>query len=88
MGFNSKLKIIFRDFRKGCMRFNSKDFRQNNYFVLYDLEDNLICYFDNFEELSKYTSRPLKKIVFAFNQLCDYIRITIDNREYKLYTFF
>ena len=69
------------------MRFNSKDFRQNNYFVLYDLEDNLICYFDNFEELSKYINYRCSALVYEFNHSNDFVQVIIKNEKYKLYTF-
>ena len=69
------------------MSYTTKDFRKNNYFVLYDMNDNLICYFDNYKELANYTRRPLKKIAFSFSKLVDFIYIVIDNQRYKLYTY-
>ena len=35
------------------MNFKSKKFKKDNYFVLYDLRDNVVCYFENFEDAVK-----------------------------------
>lgn len=51
------------------------------------MKDTIVCYFDNCDELLKYTKRPVKKIVYSFNCANDFIVITIDKKEYKLYTF-
>lgn len=69
------------------MKLNSKDFRKNNYFLLYDNYDRLVCYFDNFDELSKYTNVPVRNLVRKFNESLGFINIVIDNVKYKLYTF-
>lgn len=68
-------------------KFTSKDFRKNNYFILYDLNDYCIGYFDNFEELAKITNYKVRELVKLFNRSLGFIYIDIDNKRYKLYTF-
>lgn len=70
-------------------KLKTKDFRKNNYFTLYDDEDNFICYFDNFNELSKIINYNASDLVKSFNRYAidNFINIIIDNRKYKLYTF-
>lgn len=70
------------------MKYTSKDFRKNNAFVLYDMNDNLICYFDNFNELSKIIGLQLRNIVINFKESKNNcICVVLDNKFYKLYTF-
>lgn len=69
------------------MCFSSKEFREKCYFVLYDENDNLVCYFDNYNELSKYTKNPLYRIVQLFKKSGEFIFIQIENKFYKLYAF-
>ena len=70
------------------MCYNSKNFRHNNHFVLYNLDDEIVCYFDNFEELSKYINYRLSNLVCEYNRnMSDVITIIIDNKKYKLLTF-
>lgn len=70
------------------MKLKSRKFRSDNYFILYDLTDNIICYFDNFEELSKVISYRLSDLVHEFNrQNTDNITVIIDNKKYRLATF-
>lgn len=70
------------------MKYNSKHFKKNNYFILYDLKDNIICYFDDFEELSKILNYQLRNLVYQFNyHNKNIINIEIDNKKYKLATF-
>ena len=69
------------------MCYNSKTFK-NNSFILYDLNDEIICYFDNFIELSKYINYRLSNLVQKYNlNQSDVIPIIIDNKTYKLATF-
>ena len=69
------------------MKFKSKDFK-NNSFILYDLNDNIICYFDNFDELSKYINYTPRKLAYQFNfRNTDIIDIVIDNKMLRLATF-
>lgn len=70
------------------MNFNSKSFRNNNYFVLYDLDDNIICFYENFAELSKILVYQLRNLVFEYNRnKTNIITVIIDNKKYKLATF-
>jgi len=68
------------------MKYTSKKFRKNNSFVLYDINDNIVCYFDNFEELSKHLNYPCGELVRRFNVCGDLIPIRIEGIMYKLYT--
>lgn len=69
------------------MCYNSKTFK-NNSFILYDLNDEIVCYFDNFTELSKYINYRLSNLVQKYNlNQSDVIPIIIDNKTYKLATF-
>lgn len=69
------------------MKFKSKDFK-NNSFILYDLEDNIICYFDNYDELSKYINYTPRKLAYEYNfRNTDIINIVIDNKKLRLATF-
>jgi len=68
--------------------YKSKKFKKDNYFVLYDLTDNVVCYFDNFEELSKLISYRLSDLVHEYNRYnTNNITVIIDNQKYKLATF-
>lgn len=70
------------------MRYNSKDFSKNNYFVLYDNNDNLLYYFDSFVELSKIFNYRLCDLVYQYNKNhTNIITIIIGNKKYKLATF-
>lgn len=70
------------------MRIKPKEFRKNNYFVLYDLNDEVICYFDNFKELSKYINYRPNDLAKQFNKNnTDVINIMVDNQKLRLATF-
>ncbi len=70
------------------MKYKSKNFRNENYFVLYDMNDNIICYFDSFEDLSKIFNYTLKNLVGKYNQQqSNIINIIIYGKKYKLATF-
>ncbi len=59
-----------------------------NYFVLYDLKDNVICYFENINEFSNRFNYPLKEINRKYrNSKNDFINLIIDKKHYKLYSF-
>lgn len=69
------------------MYFKSKTFK-NNYFVLYDENDEVICYFDNFNELTNYINYRLSNLVYQYNkQDTNVITIIIDDKKLKLATF-
>ena len=62
------------------MTYRSKTFKKENFFILYDINDNIVSYFDNFEELSKVLKYELmsyntKKFSFL-NVLLLYVIIT------------
>ena len=70
------------------MRYKSKTFRKNNYFVLYDLNDDIVCYYDNFNDLLKVLNYKLKDLVHEYNRYnTNVITIIINNKKYKLATF-
>lgn len=70
------------------MNYKSKTFIYNNYFVLYDLNDNIICYYDSFVELYKIINYKLSDLVREYNRHHTNILIVIvENKKYKLATF-
>lgn len=70
------------------MCYKSKKFKKDNYFILYDLSDNIICYFDNFNELSKILPYKVNNLVYEFNHRnTNPIVVFINNKKYKLATF-
>jgi len=70
------------------LKINSKQLKNDNYFVLYDLNDNIVCYFDNFKELSKHINYTTRKLAYQFNfRNTNIIKIIIDEKELKLATF-
>lgn len=70
------------------MNYNSKTFRKENYFILYDLNDNIICYYDNFSELASILNYRLSDLVHEYNRnKTDNIIVIINNVKYKLATF-
>lgn len=65
-----------------------KHFRETNDFVLYDENDNVVCYFNNIDELKKYSNVRPSRIYENFMRSSDcFINIVIDNSTYKLYRF-
>lgn len=69
------------------MHFSSKSFI-NNSFVVYGDNDEIIFYFDNFNELSRHINYKLCDLVREFNRhKTDLINIEIDRKRYKLATF-
>lgn len=70
------------------MKYFTKQVRKNNFFVLYNSDEQVVCYFDNFEELSKYINYKLNDLVHEFNRNnTDIINIIIDNKKYELAIF-
>lgn len=70
------------------MNYKSKLFKNNNCFVLYDLNDDIICYFDNFNDLSRVLNYRLSDLVHEYNRnKTNIIVVIIDNTKYKLATF-
>lgn len=70
------------------MFYKSKTFRQNNYFVLYDLNDDIVCYYDSFKDLLKELNYRLSDLVHEYNRNnTNVITVIINNKKYKLATF-
>ena len=70
------------------MNYSSKQLRNSNFFVLYDLNDDIVCYFDNFAELSNHINQRLYDLVYEYKRhKTNVITIIIDNKKYKLATF-
>ena len=58
------------------------------YYVLYDLNDNIICYFDNLTEISEKFGYPIKELNRKYrNSLDDSINLVLENAYYKLFYF-
>ena len=72
------------------MKYNSKNFKNDNYFILYDLNDEIVCYLENWEELhTKYLNNyALRNLVYQFNHNnTNVIKIIINHKEFKLATY-
>lgn len=80
------------------MKLKTKQFKKDNYFVLYpyeylynsNCEDEILCYYDNWEELHKKFLKNYKahKLVYEYNrQKTNIIVIVVNNVKYKLATF-
>lgn len=58
------------------------------YFLLYDLDDNIICYFNDIKEISIKYNYEIKELNRKFkNSLFNYIILHLDSHTYKLYKF-
>ena len=58
------------------------------FYVLYDLNDNIIVYLDNIKELSNFNGLRVKDINYKFkNSLLDFIYVVFDNTKYKVCKF-
>lgn len=69
------------------MKYSSKK-SINNYFVLYGSNDEIVCYFDNFKELSKYVNYRYSDLIYEFNcKNTNVIKIIIDQKKYELAIF-
>lgn len=59
------------------------------YYVIYDLYDNIIAYCDNKIELSCFLNLRVKDINYKFKiAKLDYIISLLDNKKVKIYKFF
>lgn len=56
------------------------------YFVIYDLNDNLICYIDTFEELANYTNLRKKQLKYKLKNK-EFIYYIYNNTYRKIYQF-
>ena len=58
------------------------------YYILYDLNDNIICYFDNLFEISKKFGYPIKELNRKYRKSLDNsINLVLENVYYKLFCF-
>lgn len=72
----------------GFVKYITKKFRQDNYFILYTLDDYIVAYFDNFKELSKILKYKANDLVHEFNRHgSDTLIVVVNNTKYKLVTF-
>lgn len=56
------------------------------YYVIYDLLDNVVAYIDNLDELSKFTNIEKKKLKYRFKNR-DFLNYIYDNSYRKIYKF-
>jgi len=65
-----------------------KEGMEKNYFVLYDNNDYIVCYFDNIREFAfKYNYQYYELRRKFKNSKTNFINLILDNVEYKLYSF-
>ena len=58
------------------------------YYVMYDLEDNLFCYYSNILELTSKLNYQVKEINRKFKKSKgNVININVDNLRFKVYKF-
>ena len=59
------------------------------YYIVYDLNDNIIAYCDNKLELSNFLNLRIKDINYKFkNTKLDYIISLFENKKVKIYRFY
>lgn len=69
-------------------KYNSKDFRKNNHFILYDMKDKIVCYFSNCDELLENGFPKINELVRQYNNSnSNIINVIVDDKKYQLYTF-
>ena len=72
----------------GWLFINLEDFYLN-FFILYDFNDNFICYFDNIKELKRYLPnyriRDIRRRFLKSSK--NYINVIVLGNVFKLYTF-
>lgn len=59
----------------------------NYYFVMYDMHDNLICYFETYRELLNELKILKKHLVEKFKKAKDFIVVVLNFKKYKIYKF-
>lgn len=57
-----------------------------NYFVLYDLNDNIVAYFANKFEMCNYTGIRLYDVNYRFRNR-QFVQVVINDIFYKVYKF-
>lgn len=77
------------------MKYSSKK-SADNYFILYEYdyknnlnnEDEIICYWENYEEVSKYIKYRYRDLINEYNKhKTNIINVVIENKKYKLAIF-
>ncbi len=58
----------------------------NSYFVVYDNDDNIVCYLHNLIDLVKFTGLRVKDINYKFKNN-DYICVNVDKQLLNVYKF-
>ena len=58
----------------------------NSYFVVYDSEDNIVCYISNLLELSSFTGKPVRKLKYRFKNN-DFISVIVNKITLNIYRF-
>ncbi len=66
-------------------KFTSKKIKNDCYFVLYDFNDFPVCYFDNFDELSRHINYSSRRLAILFNAYGNLLHICIGGIMYKLF---
>lgn len=60
----------------------------NSYFLVYDLEDNIICYLDNIYDLCHFTGLRTYDVNYKFKKsINDYIQVIVDKQKLNVYKF-
>ncbi|MCI8498473.1 MAG: hypothetical protein HFG33_03640 [Bacilli bacterium] len=68
--------------------YKSKDLVLNHSFILYDVDDSLMYYFDNYYELLKFIKIPSWNLAIRYNKSnTDIINIVLEGSIRRLYTF-
>lgn len=57
------------------------------YYVLYDLNDNIICYFSTLLEFASKFGYGVKELNRKYRKSSNFINLRIDNVSYKLFAF-
>lgn len=57
------------------------------YYVLYDLNDNIICYFSTLLEFASKLGYEVKELNRKYRKSSNFINLCIDNVSYKLFAF-
>lgn len=56
------------------------------YFVVYDMNDNVVCYLHNLLDLCRFTGLRIKDINYKFKN-SDYISVNVDKQKLNVYKF-
>jgi len=59
----------------------------NCYFVMYDMQDNLICYYETYQELINKVKISFKELIRKFKKSKDFIVVVLNFKKYKIYKF-